>query len=350
MNKDIKFSDFKIIPIVNSVIKRDIDDEAYFSNKYSQYISNSRLKHINPAEGGSPSSYKNPPKLQTTSLSIGSAVHELLLQPEEFELAPKMNKPSAKLGKVIDETFNLRKQGFSIYDSIHKACEKVDYYTNSIDNKISLIMGYGLEYYLHKLNYTSLKKPVILSDKEYDVVFSCLESCKNNRLIMNKLHPTDRFGDKIESYNEDALFIDFLVTYKDKHCVTLKFKMKADNWTIDYDNKVVTLNDLKTTGKPVAWFMNSEYGSMVHYHYARQMAAYSSILFHYCQQYFGTCKNQGWTLNCNMLVVQTIPPYSSKCFHVSRTQLKQGYEEFEQLMKRVAYHEMFGYDDEINFI
>lgn len=290
---NVKFSDFEIVPVMSSVIKRDISDELYFSSKYAKYISNSRLKNINPNEEGTPSKYLNPPRIQTTSLSIGSAVHECLLQPDEFELAPKLNKPTAKLGAVIDEIFVNREKGLSIYKSIHNACEKVGYYVSSIDKKIPFIIEKGFEYYWNRRKYESTKEPVFLSNSDYDVVNACLSSCKNNKPIMKKLHPTDDFGDLIESHNEDALFIDFIVTYKKKHCVTLPFKLKADNWTIDYDNKVVTLNDLKTTGKPVNWFMNPEYGSMNKYHYYRQMGIYSAVLWYYCQQNFGVCKNTG---------------------------------------------------------
>ena len=145
---NIKFSDFEIVPVMSSVCKRDISDELYFSSKYAKYISNSRLKNINPSEEGSPAKYLDPPRIQTQSLSIGSAVHECLLQPEEFELAPKMNKPTAKLGAVIDQIIINREKGLSIYDSIHKACEKVGYYVNSIDKKIPFIIEKGFEYYL----------------------------------------------------------------------------------------------------------------------------------------------------------------------------------------------------------
>lgn len=51
-----------------------------------------------------------------------------------------------------------------------------------------------------------------------------------------------------------------------------------------------------------------------------------------------------------MLVVQTIPPYTSRCFAVNKTQLKQGLNEFNRLMKMVAYYEIFGYDKEVKFI
>jgi hypothetical protein len=55
-------------------------------------------------------------------------------------------------------------------------------------------------------------------------------------------------------------------------------------------------------------------------------------------------------MDVNMLVVQTIPPYTSRCFSVSKSQLKRGVDEFEQLMKRVAYYELFGYKKEVEFV
>lgn len=256
MNK-IKFSDFEIVPIMKSVHKEEISDAVYFGKKYRNYISNSRLRWIDPSREGTPELYKNPPKLTTQSLQIGSFIHEVLLQPEEFELAPKLGKPTAKLGAVVEEVYNLRRKGKKIYDAIHEACEKVTYYVNSIDRKIPSIIEKGLSYYLARLEYDKKvyeKEQIHLSDSDYKTVSGCLESCWNNRVIMSKLKPTDVFGDPIQSFNEDALFIDFLVTYKGR-CTTLPFKLKADNWTIDFDEKIVTLNDLKTTGHFVDGFM-----------------------------------------------------------------------------------------------
>ena len=40
-----------------------------------------------------------------------------------------------------------------------------------------------------------------------------------------------------------------------------------------YDDIKMDINDLKTTSKPFPFFMK-EYGSFVHYHYARQIAMY----------------------------------------------------------------------------
>lgn len=352
MQTRVKFSDFEIIPIMKSVRKEEISDEIYFSNKYSRYISNSRLKYINPAEEGNPQLFKTPPKLSTTSLVNGSAVHECLLQPAEFELAPKLGKPTAKLGAVVEMVYDLRRKGWKLKDAIYEACNKVSYYVNSIEKKIPSIIEKGIKYYTARLEYDKKKREkeqIFLSDSDHNTVTGCLKSCYNNQAIMNKLHPTDIFGDPIESYCEDALFMDFLVTYKDKY-VKLPFKLKIDNWTIDEENKVVTLNDLKTSGKFVGIFMDPTEGSMEHYHYYRQMGAYGSILWKYLEKTRGVNKNTGWKMDVNMLVVQTIPPYTSRCFSVNKTQLKRGVNEFEQLMKRVAYYEIFGYKNEVEFV
>ena len=50
----------------------DLSDEEYFRRPG---ISNSRLKYINPKEGGSPQLYKNPPKFEyNQSLQLGTFV------------------------------------------------------------------------------------------------------------------------------------------------------------------------------------------------------------------------------------------------------------------------------------
>ena len=56
----VQFKDFRIIPDINSVRKEDISDEVYFSPAYGFYISNSRLKWIDPKDGGTPSQFQNP--------------------------------------------------------------------------------------------------------------------------------------------------------------------------------------------------------------------------------------------------------------------------------------------------
>lgn len=44
----INLSDIKLSPNLESIRREKISDQEYFSKKYSNYISNSRLKLINP--------------------------------------------------------------------------------------------------------------------------------------------------------------------------------------------------------------------------------------------------------------------------------------------------------------
>ena len=341
--KQIKFEDFEIIPILESATKELISDEIYFSSKYKNYISNSRLGLINPTQDGSPTKYKTQPKESSSSLTLGSFVHQLVLQPEEFVLGPKCNKPSAKLGATLDRIKYYRKQGESIYDSIVKASKDCDYYVKSIDSKIRFIIESGFKYYWETRNIAD--NVLLMTNYEHEHVTGCLESIEKYRKIGKLLHPVDVFGDNLPSFNEDALFIDVLVTYNGK-CVKLPIKMKADNWSIDKDSKVLTLNDLKTTSGFVKGFME-ETGSMFHYHYYRQFALYRWILEHYCINEFGY--NKDWTFKGNVIVVNT-KDYFVEVFPISESLMEKGKKEYEELLKRVAFYEMFGYDKEVEFI
>ena len=99
----INLNDIKLSPVLESVYRSKISDAEYFSSSYSNYISNSRLKYINPDQGGSPSLYnKGIENKSTNSLELGTAIHELFLQPESFKLGDSYNKPTAKLGMVIE--------------------------------------------------------------------------------------------------------------------------------------------------------------------------------------------------------------------------------------------------------
>ena len=46
----INLNDIKLSPVLESVYRSKISDAEYFSSSYSNYISNSRLKYINPEQ------------------------------------------------------------------------------------------------------------------------------------------------------------------------------------------------------------------------------------------------------------------------------------------------------------
>ena len=341
----IDLSQVTLKPILSSVQRLDISDETYFGPQYKHYISNSRLKLIDPTCNGSPSTYKAGFTGKTTgSLSLGSNIHMLYLQPEEFELVTDVTLPNGKLGLACEKAIKHYKKGGKIEESIIKGCKDADYYANSLtDSKIRNVLRTCAPYYYQLKDLDDSK--LVASERDLKTIVTCLENLKACKEATKLIHPTDMFGDPIDSFNEDTILIDYKCTYGDKSCI-LKFKMKADNWTIDKEDKVLTLNDLKTTGKPIGFFMQN---SFKHYGYARQLGAYQECLRLYCKKAYGvTIKD--WTFSTNIIAVETVGENRAGVFKIYPNQLKKGREEFYRLMKMVGICEMFGYNDDIEFL
>lgn len=343
----VNLNEIKIIPDLTSVERKKISDKEYFSNEYKDYISNSRLGLINPEQDGSPNKYWEGLKEdKTTSLNLGSYIHELVLQKNSFYLVENLDMPPGKLGLVIDQIKFFRKQGFSIMDSINHASNIVHYYENNLTPKrIKKIISEGLNYYINSEKYYQDEYALIPTKKDRNIVIDCVNNINNNRQIQNLLNPIDVWGDEILSYNEDAFFINFLATHNDKSCI-LKFKMKADNWTIDLDEKIITLNDLKTTSHQLDQFMQSSYN---YYHYSRQFSCYLYILLRFCEKEYGYNSNE-WKYKCNVIVSETRNLHNCTIFPITQELLDAGKKEFCKLLKMVAYCELYGYSNDYEFI
>lgn len=342
----ISLKDIKLIPDINSIERLDITDDEYFSKKYAGCVSNSRLKLINPAEGGSPQLYLNPPKFTSTSLSLGSKVHEQLLLGDFYDDAPKMGRPSAKLGDCLDEIIRLRNKGIGGYKAFEMASNKANYYAGKMDqSRIKDVIKKGLKYYFERKKYKG--NGTILSDTDWESANQAINSIKNNTEIMEKLHPTDVFGYPSESHNEDAMFIDFYVICNDK-ATKLKFKMKIDNWTIDPESKKLVLNDLKTARDNPEYFA-SKTGHLETFNYYRQLAIYGDVLKYYCTKEYGYTP-KSWAFETNFLVVRNNPPFNSKCCNMNDYYYNLGIEEYTKLLKMVGYYTIFGWDKEVEFV
>ena len=57
-------------------------------------------------------------------------------------------------------------------------------------------------------------------------------------------------------------------------------------------------------------------------------------------------KDESISMKSNMLLISTIPPFNSGVFKVLNTHISRGMSEFSELLKRVAYHEQYGYNIE----
>lgn len=53
----MKLNEIKLTPLLDTLRLQKISDEVYFSEKYSGYVSNSRLGLLNPKQDGSPEKF-----------------------------------------------------------------------------------------------------------------------------------------------------------------------------------------------------------------------------------------------------------------------------------------------------
>ncbi len=351
--------------------KADVSDSDYFGEEYKSYISNSLLKLISPDEGGAPSKFLSGFKSEGKSpaLELGTAVHQMILEKDKYFIS-EVQKPSGKVGPIIETYHDLvTLEKLEEDKAIYAACIAHDYYKDKLTAaKIEKVLESGAEYLEFLRAQVDNPGCIVLTQAMREKFQGAYDSVTKNSLIMDLLQPKseDQLGLplKVDVYNEDVMTMDFNATivndpdndfFNDN--ITLSMKAKIDNWTIDYDNKILTLNDLKTTGKPINQFAgytfeNVNYngeayqtrvrGSFEEYHYYRQMAMYAFILKNYASKVYGF--DETWKFKINMLVVETNAPFICHVFSVGNSWITKGYHEFISLLKRVAYHKINGFD------
>lgn len=338
----------EIIP--NSVRIERMSDERYFSEEFKDYISNSKLSLLNPEEDGSIEKLNAGFKQDySSSYELGSAVHCMVLQENDFYIS-ELRKPTGKFGMFLEEFYKLRKKGYKISDAVTKASIVQNYYSDKILNnqkRFKKVVEEGLSFHLTKVHLReedkSDKIPIYLSQKMSDQFMNCYSSLSNHFEANKLLKPKGLF-ESPEIYNEYAIFCDLEVTTDDGQIEIVKFKGKLDNFTIDNEEKIITLNDLKTSGKPVKSFKTRSYtsyegkkveveGSYFKYHYYRQMAIYMYLLS-------AALNKKGYKMKGNMIVVETLPVYDTMVYKVTSEEIQKGLQEFKTLLLYYVYSKL----------
>lgn len=339
--ENINLEDIKLTPLLDTLRLQKIDDDVYFSKKYSHYISNSRLSLLNPDQGGSPEKFFNGfTPTYSDAFSLGSNVHALILQNDLFQLVEEVNKPTAKLGAIADELYPIFKERNVEYDDIIKAATKIDYYKGNLnEKKLEKVLESCLPYWDSRMHFESTydgDKVLIYSDpKSRETVRNCVEALNSNSTVQNLLHPTGILNDPI-SRNEQAILLDIEVQVPNKEKFSLSLKAKLDNYTIDFDTNTITVNDVKTIGKILSEMNNN----ISRFHYNREFAVYSYLL-NLCAEKHYNISNP--TIKGNYLVVSTIPKYYTKVIPLTKAMFKEGFMEFRYLLKLASYYYSEGY-------
>lgn len=336
-----ELANIKITPLLDTLKLQKIDDEVYFT-MYNGYISNSRLSLINPEQDGSPEKFFEGFKPTfSTSFELGSAIHELSLQNDRFILCDSVNKLTAKLGALADRLYPyfLKNKKVTI-DNIKQEAQIIDYYSKSLtENKIQNVLEKCMPYWKSRSDFestfTGSEQVIYLDKKSRETVYNCVKALKNNQYIQKLLHPTGIVLEPI-SEMEQAILLDIEVKVPNIESFTLSLKAKLDNYTIDTESNVITVNDVKSIGKIVSEINNN----ISKYRYNRELSIYSWLLSLCAKKYYNL---DNPIIKGNYLVVSTIPQYYTKVVPMTKKMYKEGWNEFIYLLKLVAYYYAKGY-------
>ena len=332
----MRLEDIKLEPLMDTLRLEKIDDKIYFTSPvYKNRISNSRLGLLHPKQDGSPEKFFSGFKSAfNPSFALGSAVHEQILQPDLFELAEDTGKPTAKMGGMADALYEIYCQREITDEDIIKASDSVEYYKGKMTaDRIAEVRTKCANYWevrsKRELDLNTTKEVRYLDYPMLEKAKSCIESLQANKQVMELLHPKGLLEDPI-SECEQAILLDVKATMPNDQEVILHLKAKLDNYTIDTESNIIKVNDLKTHGQMLNTFDDAK----VKYHYYREIAFYMYLLSLIAKKMYNmdSPKKQA-----NYLVVSTVPNFYSKVVPVSFVEIRNGFYEFQKLLRYSAY-------------
>lgn len=337
-----KFKKFKFLGFTDYERLEHISDEEYYlGDRFKEHISNSKGGLISPYSEGSPEKYlKGFDQGPSDAFKKGTFVHQLILERDKYTVS-EVTSPSAKLGLAVEEALKYRTEGMSIYDSIKAACQTADYYKKNVSDKIvKQVLAAGLPYHI---GLKSVKEnELIIPSNMRAQVLNAVKSIRRNQKAMSIL---ERGADM--NHNEDVLIAKALIQDDEGNVITLPVKCKLDNWS--YGLNTLYLNDLKTTGKPVFYFSGYHStsgfveGSYHKFCYCRQVAMYGDLLYNWVKQ---TNPIDEFLVHIITVEVFNTSP-TSKVFQVSNQSLEEGRIQYQDFLKRIAFHDKYGYNVDI---
>lgn len=220
-------------------------------------------------------------------------------------------------------------------DEIKIASYKIGYYKDKLtSNRIKELRdkcnSFWRDRYIYEQNNPfkkGNKERIYIDEKSYNLLNLCLNSINNNPEF-NKLIKPKGITEDPYTANEKTILLDIKVDIPNYESRVYKLKSKLDNFTIDKEENIITVNDLKTTSRLAKEF------DPTYFHYQRELGMYSYML-KLCAKKFFNLENP--SIKGNFLVVSTIPEYNTLVYPMTNKLFKSGFEEFKYLLKTVSY-------------
>lgn len=330
----------KIKPLLDTLYLEDISDEEYFSTKYKNYISNSRLGVLK--KDGAKAFFEGIPQVYNPSFATGSLIHTMCLQPEDYEVIEGVFKPTAKAGLMADALY--KSNGVTpTDDEIKSQSYIVGYYKDKLTpSRIKEFRDKAEPYWRDRFLYEQnnpikedSKKRIYTDERNFELLNNCLNTLNENKDIQKLLHPVGIINDPIIG-NEKTILLDIQMEIPEHEPKIYKLKAKLDNFSINTEENIITVNDLKTTSRPVIQF------DPTYFSYEREIAFYSWLIKLCAKKFYNIEKS---ITKGNFLVVSTIPEYNTLVYPMTSKLFTSGWKEALFLLKSVAYlNQIKGYE------
>jgi hypothetical protein len=272
----------------------------------------------------------------------GKLIHALLLEPEKFNeqfMVSPDNLPTGNTRTVVDRIYHhhveLAKNGdertslVEFTDAIIDVLKDMNVHQSLVDDKKTGVTGdqkridkiltpEGVNYW----NFLRTKGNKTLIDQQtYDYCTNAVEIIKINKKVCDLLGLNTTEFDNKQVFNEFPLQIDM---------ASRPFGLKGiiDNLVIDHDNKILYINDVKTTSKDLKDFSES----VEFYNYWMQAVIYCSMV----NINFAHFVEQGYQIKFHFITIDKM--FQTYAFQVTDSTLMTWLERLRGTLDKVQWH------------
>lgn len=266
--------------------------------------------------------------LDLPQLRKGTMIHEFLLQPEQFwddyMLFVGEKPKSAQAQKFCENLINtveieLNKQLSEAYRKSYSIVGK------SEDKILAEALKMSVEYkdYIEAIK----SKKILISQYDLDQLMSIQHNIGAHKLARQLIRRAGEHG-FTHIYHEFQINWDF-------HCFKcIKCKSLLDSCTFDFQNKVCTIMDIKTTAK--LWHFED---SMKEFDYCRQLCFYKNAVYWYLANVLKiTNELDKWRFEFYIIAIDTTGSNEIRVFRLDSSQVCSRNGVINDTMIEIAWH------------
>ena len=274
--------------------------------------------------------------LDLPQLRKGTMIHEFLLQPDKFwddyVLFDGEKPKSAQAQKFCENLINTveiepNKQLSEAYRKSYSIVGK------SEDKIFSEALKISVEYkdYIKAIK----SKKILISQYDLDQLMNIQHNVGEHKLARQLIRRAGDHG-SIHVYHEFQINWDYLVIDELNHgdYATIACKSLLDSCTFNFDTKVCTIMDIKTTAK--LWHFED---SMKEFDYCRQLCFYKDAVYWYLANVLGiTDEFDKWRFEFYIIAIDTTGSNEIRVFRLDPSQVCSRNEVINDAMTEIAWH------------